>query len=461
MLLKLSNIRTDGGTQTRVALNEEVVQEYVDAISNGRTTTFPDIDVFYDGENYWLADGFHRLEAFKRAGREKISAHLHQGTQRDAVLCSVGANSNHGLRRTNEDKRRGVMVLLEDPDWSKWSDREIARRCGVDNAFVSKLRKESSVDGQQIEARQVTRNGTTYTMTIPPPKRPAGPKNPPFKAFCPTCNRTREDWQYLEALYSIAHHKDVRVWQCPDCSYRAYQDAPGNPVYFIFLALYAVDDEHKKIYVDPIPSTDKDKAPHYYPDCGFLEGHLLQSEREHFAAFELCAPDRKPLPPPQPTAAELIQTRYQLGMMARCGKCEGFYGIENALYNTWGRDNSGANPIWICPHKHRVADSLMDIVIDDPPTKQDSESTTEAGTEQDITPAFITHPGIDAIYESIEQRIEAIEEQIGELIPSFGPDLIQYCKLYNVAHDPGILDAILNIALETLEVVPVGAEEEP
>lgn len=29
----------------------------------------------------------------------------------------------HEMRRTNEDKRRAVRVLLEDAEWSQWSDR--------------------------------------------------------------------------------------------------------------------------------------------------------------------------------------------------------------------------------------------------------------------------------------------------------------------------------------------------
>jgi hypothetical protein len=34
--------------------------------------------------------------------------------------------------RTYAGKRRAVMLLLEDEEWSKWSDHEIARKCSVD-----------------------------------------------------------------------------------------------------------------------------------------------------------------------------------------------------------------------------------------------------------------------------------------------------------------------------------------
>jgi hypothetical protein len=69
--------------------------------------------------------------------------------------------------RTNDAKRRSVLRMLEDKEWSKWSDREIARRCGVSSMFVSDVHRELSVHRLQIEIpipRIVERNGTTYPM---------------------------------------------------------------------------------------------------------------------------------------------------------------------------------------------------------------------------------------------------------------------------------------------------------
>ena len=83
--------------------------------------------VFYDGQAYWLADGFHRVRAAQEAGLAGINADVRQGTRRDAVLFSAGANAVHGLRRSNADKRRAVETLLNDEEWRAWSDNEIAR----------------------------------------------------------------------------------------------------------------------------------------------------------------------------------------------------------------------------------------------------------------------------------------------------------------------------------------------
>lgn len=157
--IDISSIRINGGTQSRAAINKDVVAEYAEAMEGG--ATFPPVIVFYDGADYWLADGFHRYEAYARARVNKVPADVRQGTQRDAILYSVGANASHGLRRTNDDKRRAVMVLLNDPEWSKWSNREIARQCAVSEWMVRDARG-SICESLADSTRTVTRRGTTF-----------------------------------------------------------------------------------------------------------------------------------------------------------------------------------------------------------------------------------------------------------------------------------------------------------
>jgi hypothetical protein len=165
--LQVSVIRTDGGTQPRAEIDQAVVAEYSEHMSEG--DQFPPIDVFFDGAAYWLGDGFHRLLATKQVGYAEIDAVIHEGSKRDAILYSVGANASHGLRRSNADKRRSVLTLLGDPEWVKWSDREIARRCGVSHPFVSELRPAVSGNGCQMD-RTVKRGDSVYTVTIKPEK---------------------------------------------------------------------------------------------------------------------------------------------------------------------------------------------------------------------------------------------------------------------------------------------------
>lgn len=156
----ISDIEMNGGTQTRAKIDADTVRDYADAMTDG--ATFPAITVFYDGTAYWLADGFHRLAAAKGLGWRDIDADVKQGTCRDAILYSVGANALHGLRRTNADKRRAVECLLNDEEWSGWSDRKIAEKCGVSHEFVRCLRPSlSTVDSERT---YTTKHGTQSTM---------------------------------------------------------------------------------------------------------------------------------------------------------------------------------------------------------------------------------------------------------------------------------------------------------
>lgn len=159
--LAIDVIRRDGGTQPRDQIDEGVAADYADALADG--ATFPPVTVFYDGATYWLADGFHRVAAHDQIGRSEIAADVRQGTQRDAVLFSVGANASHGHRRSNADKRRAVLTLLNDPEWAGWSDREIARRCAVGHQMVAPLREDFT--GRATSDRTyTTKHGTTATM---------------------------------------------------------------------------------------------------------------------------------------------------------------------------------------------------------------------------------------------------------------------------------------------------------
>lgn len=163
--LTLEQISTDGGTQTRAAIHQDAVDDYAEAIQAG--TKLPPVTVYHDGAAYWLADGFHRYAAHKKIEAREIEADVRQGEKREAVLHSVGANATHGLRRTTEDKRRAVMLLLEDSEWREWSDREIARRTGVSPSTVGSLRPKASVQVGQIE-RKVKRGDSEYTMQVQP-----------------------------------------------------------------------------------------------------------------------------------------------------------------------------------------------------------------------------------------------------------------------------------------------------
>lgn len=163
VLLDINSIRKDGGTQPRQKLNSGVVREYSEAMKAG--AQFPPVDVFYDGSDYWLADGFHRVRAAFAAERQQLEATVHQGTLADAQWFSFGANATNGLYRSNEDKQRAIQSALKHPKSQGLSDQQIARHVGVDPKTVATWRERISGNSRD-GVRTATRNGKTYDIDV-------------------------------------------------------------------------------------------------------------------------------------------------------------------------------------------------------------------------------------------------------------------------------------------------------
>lgn len=159
--LELSLILRDPEIQPREEMDQDAIAQYAEAMLAG--AQFPPVVVYRDKAGYWLSQGFHRCRAAEVAGLESIPANIHAGTRQDAMWDAAGSNREHdtsGLRRTNADKRRAVQMALEARP--KLSDTQIAKQVGVSVPTVSGVRK--SIYKNFIDDREVTRNGTTYTM---------------------------------------------------------------------------------------------------------------------------------------------------------------------------------------------------------------------------------------------------------------------------------------------------------
>jgi hypothetical protein len=154
--LPLSKLRTDGGTQPRGQLDPEVVAEY--AASYQAKASLPPLVVFQDGATHWLVDGFHRLEALRTNGARSAQVEVHRGSQTEAIWYAAGANQQHGLRRTNEDKQRAVVMALDCATKMspQPSSRQIAEHVGVDHKTVEKYRSQATVWGISVRRERCT-----------------------------------------------------------------------------------------------------------------------------------------------------------------------------------------------------------------------------------------------------------------------------------------------------------------
>lgn len=153
--IELKKIRLDGGTQPRKKIYEDHVSNLTEVLLNGGKMR-ENPTVFFDGKEYWLGDGFHRYHAHKRAGYTEMVCNVINGTKRDAFIFSLGANADHGLPRTNEEKRDTVITALNDVELFDKSDVQIAEICRVSTMTVSRVRKSLDLERP---SKVVTKSG--------------------------------------------------------------------------------------------------------------------------------------------------------------------------------------------------------------------------------------------------------------------------------------------------------------
>lgn len=155
-VMNLAALVLDERLQSRTEIHQDAVDDYAHAMEGG--DKFPALTVFFDGIHYYLADGYHRYHAAKKAGKVSAECEIINGTFREAQLYATGVNAKHGMRRSHADKRKAVMTLLEDFEWSQWNNSEIARRANVSIPFVANLRQSGS-DEKPTSVKYTTPTG--------------------------------------------------------------------------------------------------------------------------------------------------------------------------------------------------------------------------------------------------------------------------------------------------------------
>jgi hypothetical protein len=145
----IKKIETVGGDKTKVGCYDSLWQ---DCIESG-DYPFPACIVYRPngikaetGLNF-LADGFHRIQSLNELRVELlphekwILCEVRDGSMTDAILHGLSANTSHGLRRNQKDKRRAVLLYYSLNDThAKESNQHVARACGVSHTFVGDTR---------------------------------------------------------------------------------------------------------------------------------------------------------------------------------------------------------------------------------------------------------------------------------------------------------------------------------
>lgn len=170
----LADLVLDPELQIRAEMNDAAILDYVAAYESG-AAAMPPLVAFDLGGRLHVVDGWHRYHAAQRAGLETVPVEVRAGTRRDALLAALAANTAHGVRRSNADKRRAVTValdLLAADGEAEPSNYRVAEVAAVSEFLVRKLR-ESTPRATAIESQSARAGRDGKVRRIPKRPEPA------------------------------------------------------------------------------------------------------------------------------------------------------------------------------------------------------------------------------------------------------------------------------------------------
>ncbi|MBI5959076.1 MAG: hypothetical protein HY866_10100 [Chloroflexi bacterium] len=157
----LHEIEVDQRIQVRLSgIDEETVEKYVQILLNGGHFDKP-IIVYRDEETgkRYLADGFHRYEATRRAlecreANQEIAPLIGEdrpGGYEGAFEYAEEANLKHGRPLAKKDKH-GIFLrrIQRGHHWEQLSNRLIAAELGVDEGTIRKWREPFTAENSAV-----------------------------------------------------------------------------------------------------------------------------------------------------------------------------------------------------------------------------------------------------------------------------------------------------------------------
>jgi hypothetical protein len=280
--LSVDLLRLDANTQNRLKINEEAVEDYAELIGGSDRWPLGPLDVFHDGNEYYVADGFHRTLAAVKAKRSSVPCNVHNGTAKDARIFGMTANDRHGLRMSRADKRSCVEWLLDN---EKLNQAEIAEKSGVSLRSVKYIvadRKPSVLDkkvqiapnfrGGKGKDERTDSTGTKPQETSHRPPRSGKAKPVASKDYgkCPNCQGSK--WTEDEFGVSCAKCNQPHGEPVGDADEQRVNDQHSKAVKTC-QALRRELDELKDMH--PNPAAYKEST-----ECNSRIWHLLKGWRK-------------------------------------------------------------------------------------------------------------------------------------------------------------------------------------
>ncbi len=116
-------------------LDEQIVASFIQEIEPTRSCSA--LNACFDGTDYWLFDGYHRLEAMRRIGFNTCLVQIYNGSRRDAFRRYIKDKLRCAHTKTF---KHCIQILSEDQEWSNLDAIELARLFDRKPAFFKTVR---------------------------------------------------------------------------------------------------------------------------------------------------------------------------------------------------------------------------------------------------------------------------------------------------------------------------------
>ena len=167
-IIKIAEINLEQSPLPRAHIDKGVVADYADTYQAG--AKMPPLVVFDTNDTgqenrYLLADGRHRLMAMKLLKKDQCVAEVITGNSEACLTFALSANTTHGHRRTNEDKRKCILLALG--EWPNKSSREIGKVVGVSHQLVCNIVNEQKQSAVNIDTPEVVSGSESKPQPTP------------------------------------------------------------------------------------------------------------------------------------------------------------------------------------------------------------------------------------------------------------------------------------------------------
>lgn len=147
----IDKIITAPAESVRARRDPDAVERYAEVYKK-KNGELPPVDVFQGKSKCYLGEGGHRVLAKLSIGHASISAFVYkfatdEAAEEAAYKHAAAANHEHGLPRSDDDKRATVKSMIVRPEYASISDTALGELCNVGHVLIRLVREQLSASG--------------------------------------------------------------------------------------------------------------------------------------------------------------------------------------------------------------------------------------------------------------------------------------------------------------------------